>query len=146
MKTTARSPSQHAARRRVRHAHRRDDRLDATFGALAHPARRGILGQLRRGEASVSDLAAPYGMSLPAISRHLKVLESAGLIARTVEGRFHRCRLVPEAADEAARWLEDHRRFWAEQLDGLARYVESLGSHDGSSAQASGDPSAEDTE
>ena len=103
-----------------------EQRLDATFSALAHPARRGILSQLRTGEASVGELAQPWGMSLPAISRHVKVLEDAGLIARTIEGRVHRCRLVPEAADEAADWLQDHRRFWSDRLDSLADYVDEL--------------------
>lgn len=101
--------------------------LDVTFSALSHPTRRGILGQLRAGEASVSELAAPHGLSAPAISRHLKLLEGAGLIARRVDGRFHRCRLVPEAMEEAAAWLERHRRFWAQQLDSLADYVGSFG-------------------
>ena len=101
--------------------------LDSTFSALAHPTRRGILSQLRSGEASVGDLAEPYGLSLPAISRHLKVLEAAGLVAREIDGRFHRCRLVPHALDEAAAWLDEHRRFWRRQLDSLADYVGSLG-------------------
>jgi DNA-binding transcriptional ArsR family regulator len=108
------------------HAHDPQARLDATFGALASPVRRGILGQLRRGEASVKALAEPHGLSLPAISRHLKVLEGAGLIARRVEGRVHRCRLAPEAAEEAAAWLAEHRRFWTGQLDRLADYVSTL--------------------
>ncbi len=102
------------------------EQLDTTFSALAHPARRAILTQLRAGEANVTTLAEPYGMSLPAISRHLKVLEGAGLIARTVNGRFHRCRLVPEAANEAGDWLQNHRRFWTDRLDSLADYVDKL--------------------
>lgn len=104
-----------------------EETLDATFSALAHPTRRGILRQLQSGEASVGALAEPHGLSLPAVSRHLKVLEGAGLIARKVDGRFHRCRLVPGAVDEAAAWLDSHRRFWSQQLDSLADYVGSLG-------------------
>ena len=100
--------------------------LDATFGALAHQTRRRILSRLQSGEATVSDLAAPHRMSLPTISRHLRVLEDAGLISRTIEGRFHHCRLAPDAVDSAQAWLERHRRFWAEGLDRLSKYVEEL--------------------
>ncbi len=98
--------------------------LDAVFGALAHSTRRALLTRLRRGEASVGELAAPHGMSLPAISRHLKVLEKAGLIGRSVDGKFRGCHLLPDAASEATSWLEEHRTFWTGRLDALADYAD----------------------
>ena len=98
--------------------------LDATFAALSDATRRGILARLAQGEASISDLAAPYDISLPAISKHLRVLERAKLIARRKEGRVNRCRLVPEAMKDAAEWIERYRQFWEQQLDALARFLE----------------------
>src|SRR5271167_2119530 len=99
--------------------------LDSTFAALSDATRRGILARLaRRGETSVSDLAAPYQMSLPAVSKHLRVLEHAGLVSRQKDGRVHRCRLRAEPMKDAAAWIERYRQFWEAQLDSLARYLE----------------------
>ncbi len=98
--------------------------LDATFAALADPTRRAILARLALGEVSVSDLARPFEMSLPAVSKHLSVLENAGLVSRAREGRVRRCRLTGTPLREAADWISTYRRFWEEQLDALARYLE----------------------
>jgi len=98
--------------------------LDATFAALSDPTRRGILARLAKGEMSVCELAAPYEMSLPAVSKHLRVLESAGLIARQKDGRVHHCRFVADPMKDAAEWIERYRRFWEQQLDALALYLE----------------------
>ena len=103
-----------------------DTHLDQIFSALAHSTRRALLERLRDGDASVGDLAEPHGMSLPAISRHLKVLENAGLIGRNIEGKFRSCYLVPGATNAATTWLEEHRAFWNEQLDALAQYADRL--------------------
>ena len=100
-----------------------DAHLDQVFGALAHSTRRALLTRLREGSASVGELAEPHGLSLPAISRHLKVLESAGLIGRSVEGKYRSAHLLPDAAREASSWLEEHRRFWTGRLDALAEYA-----------------------
>lgn len=101
-----------------------DDTLSATFHALADPTRRAILARLAQGEERVSTLAEPFAMSLPAISKHLKVLEGAGLIRRTIDGRVHQCRLAPEPLDAANGWIEEHRRIWQQQFDRLARFLE----------------------
>ena len=99
--------------------------LDSTFGALSDPTRRGILARLaRQGQASIGELAAPYKISLPAVSKHLRVLENARLIARQKDGRVHRCRLVAEPMKDAAAWIEHYRVFWETQLDSLARFLE----------------------
>jgi DNA-binding transcriptional ArsR family regulator len=98
--------------------------LDATFAALSDATRRGILAQLALGETSVSDLATPFKMSLPAVSKHLRVLERAKLVKRRKDGRVHRCRLVAEPMKGAAEWIERYRMFWQEQFDSLARYLE----------------------
>ena len=101
-----------------------DDALDRTFGALAHPARRAILGRLARGEvASVTDLAEPFDMSLVAVSRHVRVLEEAGLISRKREGRVRWCRYETAAIGEAKDWIETHQRYWSAQLDALAAFL-----------------------
>jgi len=97
--------------------------LDATFAALADPTRRALVERLACGEARVSDLAAPFRMSLPAVSKHLGVLESAGLIRRRREGRAHYLSLHAEPMATAAAWLERHRRFWEGSLDRLAALV-----------------------
>ena len=97
--------------------------LDATFAALADPTRRAILARLALGEASVGELASPFQVSLPAISKHLRVLESAGLMAREREGRVHRCRLVAGPLHAAADWLLFYRRFWEGSFDSLADYL-----------------------
>ncbi|MGB7589963.1 MAG: metalloregulator ArsR/SmtB family transcription factor, partial [Terriglobia bacterium] len=90
--------------------------LDATFAALSDATRRGILARLAQGEASVSDLAAPYEISLPGVSKHLRVLERAKLIARRKDGRVNRCRLVAEPMKDAAEWIEYYRQFWEQQF------------------------------
>ncbi|MGH9367505.1 MAG: ArsR/SmtB family transcription factor [Thermoanaerobaculia bacterium] len=98
--------------------------LDSTFGALADPTRRAILARLSESpEASVSQLAEPFAMSLPAISKHLKVLEGAGLIGRRRQGRVHHLRLLPAPLDAATEWIARYRKFWEEKLDALDRYL-----------------------
>ncbi len=98
--------------------------LDATFGALADPTRRAILARLARGETSVKNVARPFSMSLPAVSKHLRVLESAGLLRREIDGRVHRCRLVAEPMQTAAAWIAQYGAFWETQFDALAKYLE----------------------
>jgi DNA-binding transcriptional ArsR family regulator len=100
------------------------DPLDATFGALADPTRRAIVERLTRGEASVGELAEPFAVSLPAISKHLTVLEKAGLVARTKEGRVRHCRLIEEPMREAVEWIASYGTFWEGQLDSLGRFLE----------------------
>ena len=102
------------------------DRLSATFSALADPTRRAILARLALGETSVSELAKPFDISGPAISKHLKVLESAGLITRTREAQWRPCRLEPEALKGVDHWLERYRRLWEERLDRLDEYLRTL--------------------
>jgi DNA-binding transcriptional ArsR family regulator len=99
------------------------DQLSATFGALADPTRRAILARLTAGAASVNEIAEPFAMSLPAVSKHLKVLERAGLIARGRTAQWRPCRLAPEPLKEATQWLDEYRRFWDESLDNLADYL-----------------------
>lgn len=100
-------------------------RLDRTFAALAHPIRRAILTRLARGEeASVSELAEPFAVSLMAISKHLKVLEEAELVRREKDGRVQRCSFDPQGMRDAGEWIERHRRFWNRQLDALAAFLE----------------------
>jgi DNA-binding transcriptional ArsR family regulator len=99
--------------------------LDATFAALSDPTRRAILTRLAQGQATVTELAEPFPFSLPAISKHLRVLESAGLLQREIDGRIHRCRLAPEPMKTAAQWIEHYRVFWEKQFDALAQYLKS---------------------
>jgi DNA-binding transcriptional ArsR family regulator len=106
------------------------DQLSTIFGTLADPTRRAILARLAAGEASVTELAEPFRMSLPAVSKHLKVLERAGLIARSRSAQWRPCRLVPEPLKEAADWLDDYRRFWEVSLDRLAEHLEELQTKD----------------
>jgi DNA-binding transcriptional ArsR family regulator len=101
-------------------------RLDATFAALADPTRRAILARLARGEATVMELAAPFDMSQPAISKHLKVLEKAGLISRGKDAQRRPCRLEPKALSLAFDWLDDYRRFWEDSFDALDGVLEEL--------------------
>lgn len=109
-----------------------EERLDRTFAALAHPTRRAILTRLARaGSASVTDLAEPFDVSLMAVSKHLKVMNEAGLIRRERDGRVHRCSYEPRAMDAARDWIEMHRRFWSQQLDSLAAYLEGPGGDGG---------------
>ena len=118
-----------------------DAPLDATFGALADPTRRAILARLARGEATVTELAAPFDVSLPAVSKHLRVLESAGLLRREIDGRIHRCRLAPEPMKDAAAWIETYRVFWEAQLDALAnRFVNEYVANDPTVTYWSGVP------
>jgi DNA-binding transcriptional ArsR family regulator len=98
--------------------------LDTVFHALAHDARRAMLSQLAAGDHTVGELAAPLQMSLAAASKHLKVLEQAGLVGRTVTGRRHVCRLRPEPLSSAAGWLRFYERFWDERLDTLQATLE----------------------
>jgi len=100
--------------------------LDTTFFALADPTRRAILARLARGETSVTDLAKPFAMSMPAVSKHLKVLESAGLITRSREAQWRPCRIEPRALKEVDDWLEHYRRFFEESLDRLDAYLKEL--------------------
>ena len=102
------------------------DHLSATFGALSDPTRRAILARLAASEASVTELAEPFRISLPAVSRHLKVLERAGLIARSRSAQWRPCRLAPEPLKEISEWLDAYRRFWDESLDNLADYLKEL--------------------
>ncbi len=98
---------------------RTSEDLDLLFGALADATRRGIVEQLTSGEATVTELAAPYGISLPAISRHLKVLERASIITRSRQGRWRSAHLSPHSLGGAATWIERHERLWSERLDRL---------------------------
>src|ERR1700675_1297839 len=98
------------------------DRLSATFAALADPTRRAILARLALGETSVTELAEPFDMSLPAVSKHLKVLERAGLIARGRAAQWRPCRIEPRALKDVDDWLEDYRRFWDASFDRLGEY------------------------
>jgi DNA-binding transcriptional ArsR family regulator len=100
--------------------------LNITFAALADPTRRAILARLASGEASVTELAEPFEMSLPAISKHLKVLERAGLIARGREAQWRPCRLAAGPLKDAADWLDHYRRFWDETFDRLEDYLREL--------------------
>src|ERR1044071_1576118 len=93
--------------------------LDTTFAALADPTRRAILARLAEGEATVNELAAPFSISLPAISKHLKVLERAGLISRGREAQYRPCRLEPAPLNDAASWIDMHRKHWEESFDRL---------------------------
>ena len=102
------------------------DPLSATFAALADPTRRAILARLSLGETSVSELAEPFDISLPAVSRHLKVLEHAGLIARGREAQWRPCRIEPQALKSVDEWLEEYRRLWEQRLDRLEDYLRTL--------------------
>jgi DNA-binding transcriptional ArsR family regulator len=102
------------------------DRLSTTLAALADPTRRAILARLADGEATVGELAAPFAMSLPAVSRHLKVLERAGLIARGRSAQWRPCRLDPEPLREVAGWLDRYRRHWDASFDRLDAYLADL--------------------
>jgi len=98
--------------------------LDATFAALADPIRRAILERLARGDCSVSELADPFDISLPAVSKHLRVLERAGLLVQNKQGRVRRCRLVAAPLQDAAAWIAYYHRFWERQFDALADFLE----------------------
>jgi len=100
--------------------------LDTTFSALSDPTRRAILARLTTGEVSVGELAKPFQMSLPAISKHLRVLEKAGLLGRTQEGRVHRLQLKVKPMKEAVQYIQEYRQFWEQQLDALGLYLENF--------------------
>jgi DNA-binding transcriptional ArsR family regulator len=107
---------------------RTSEELDLLFGALADATRRGIVEQLAGGEATVTELAAPYSISLPAISRHLKVLERASIITRSHQGRWRSAQLSPTSLSSAASWIALHERLWTERLDRLDDHLERLAS------------------
>ncbi len=102
------------------------DHLSTTFAALADPTRRAILARLAAGETSVQELAEPFAISLPAVSRHLKVLQRAGLIERGREAQWRPCRLAPQPLREVAQWLEHYRSFWEQSFDRLDAYLQDL--------------------
>lgn len=101
-----------------------NSQLDAVFSALADPTRRAILDRLSTGPGTVTELAAPFDMSLPAVSKHLKVLERAGLIRRDVKGRIHHCRLEATRMKDVAEWIDHYRAFWQSQFASLDQYLE----------------------
>src|SRR5262249_23917005 len=102
------------------------DHLTTTFAALADPTRRAILARLASGDASVGELAEPFDISLPAISKHLKVLERAGLITRGRDAQWRPCRLEPKPLNEVSEWVDQHRRIWEDRLDRLDTYLQEL--------------------
>ena len=102
------------------------DHLSATFSALSDPTRRAILARLASGETSVTELAQPFEMSLPAVTKHLKVLERAGLITRGRQAQWRPCRLAPKPLREIADWVEHYREFWEQSLDRLEEYLKNL--------------------
>src|SRR5258707_8999438 len=103
-----------------------EDQLDATFTALADPTRRAIVARLAQGDATVNELAGPFAMTLPGISKHLKVLERCGLISRTRRAQFRPCHLEREALDAAVDWIEESRRTWTERFDNLDEHLREL--------------------
>ena len=115
------------------------DRLDRTFGALADPTRRAILARLAKGEASVTELAEPFEMSLPAVSKHLKVLERAGLVSRGRERQWRPARLRAAPIREVAEWTDRYRRFWDERYDRLDEYLDELQGRGPSTRKEKGD-------
>lgn len=106
------------------------DQLSSTFAALADPTRRAILARLSAGESSVTELAKPFDMSLPAVTKHLKVLERAGLITRGRQAQWRPCKLEAQPLREAAAWIEQYRRFWEARLDRLEDYLRELQSRE----------------
>ena len=107
------------------------DPLSLTFAALADPTRRAILTRLTEGEATVGELAKPFAVSLPAISRHLKVLERAGLIARSREAQWRPSRMQAEPLDDAAEWMQSRKRTWQGRINRLDAHLREMGEHDG---------------
>ena len=103
-----------------------NDHLSATFAALADPTRRAILARLLAGECSVTELAEPFEMSMPAVSKHLRVLERAGLIARRRDAQFRPCRIEPGPLKDVAQWMERYREVWEERLDRLDAYLQQM--------------------
>src|SRR3954469_25399617 len=117
------------------------DTLSVTFSALADPTRRAILARLALGETAVTELAEPFAMSLPAISKHLKVLERAGLIARSREAQWRPCRITPTALKDVDGWLERYRQFWDGSFDRLDDYLQELQAQDEAEEKSKGKPS-----
>lgn len=117
-----------------------NDHLSLTFNALADPTRRAMLNQLSRGEANVSELAKPFlkDMSLPAVTKHLKVLEKAGLITKTREAQWRSCKLNSAPLKEATDWMEQYRIFWEESLDRLEVYLKSITNNNKSKGKKNG--------
>ena len=111
------------------------DRLSSTFAALSDPTRRAILARLALGETSVSKLAAPFAMSLPAVSKHLKVLERAGLITRGRDAQMRPCKIEVNALKEVDGWLEEYRRLWEQRLDRLEDYLRTLQAEEATKAK-----------
>lgn len=103
-----------------------DDRLTETFAALANPTRRAILARLANGEANVNELAEPFAMTLPAISRHLKVLERAGLVSRGQRAQYRPCVLNADPLEAVATWAEQYRHVWEERFDRMAEYIQQV--------------------
>jgi DNA-binding transcriptional ArsR family regulator len=122
------------------------DPLTTTFAALADPTRRAILARLASGEATVNQLAEPFDISLPAVSRHLKVLEGAGLISRTREAQARPCKLEPEALKRAYSWIDHYRRFWDESFDRMADYLAQLQAEEAAASQPDIKPSKDTPE
>jgi DNA-binding transcriptional ArsR family regulator len=112
------------------------DHLSQTFAALADPTRRAILARLATGETTVGELAKPFDMSLPAVSKHLKVLEGAGLIARSRDAQRRPCRIAAQPLEEAALWIGHYRRFWEESFDRLELYLVEVQSQQGQTRKA----------
>lgn len=106
------------------------DQLSLTFGALADPTRRAMLARLSKGEASVTELAEPFAMSMPAITKHLKVLEKAGLISRGKDAQWRPCHLKAEPLKEVNSWLDQYRKFWEERFDRLDEYLKKIQSEE----------------
>ncbi|QDT96458.1 ArsR/SmtB family transcription factor [Gimesia aquarii] len=102
----------------------RSQQLDETFFALSDPTRRAIIAHLADGDSTVAELSEPFSVSAPAISKHLRVLERAGLLTQERDGRARRCHLMPEPLKEAAEWVEKYQRFWEGKLDQLVKYLE----------------------
>jgi DNA-binding transcriptional ArsR family regulator len=102
------------------------DQLSQTFSALADPTRRALLARLAQGEATVTELARPFDMSLPGVSKHLKVLRDAGLVAQGRDAQWRPCRLEPERLHEVAMWVEQYRRLWEERFERLDAYLREL--------------------
>lgn len=115
------------------------DTLSTTFAALADPTRRAILARLTSGESSVTELAEPFHMTMPAVTKHLKVLENAGLIARGRDAQWRPCALRAAPLKEAASWIEDYRQHWEQRLDRLEAYLQKLQSEQGKSVASSSD-------
>lgn len=100
--------------------------LDAVFRALADPKRRAMVERLARGPATIGELGEPFALTKPAVTKHVKVLERAGLLTREIDGRVHRCEIDPEPLTTAQRWVSDVREFWEARLDDLAAYLETV--------------------